>query len=77
LVERGLAIFPEQTSMVEALGERTVRPVRSAGEATERLDAVMRQVSRRLIRLSERSALVLLIDDVERVDAASRRCRRA
>jgi tetratricopeptide (TPR) repeat protein len=71
LVERGLAIFPDQIGAVEALAPQPLEAGRSANEATERSDRLMRQLSSSLIELSQRSALVLLIDDVQRVDAAS------
>jgi tetratricopeptide (TPR) repeat protein/tRNA A-37 threonylcarbamoyl transferase component Bud32 len=71
LIERGLAIFPDQASVLEELVPQPTGPVRSANEATERHERLVQQLARRLIKLSTRSALVLIIDDVQRVDAAS------
>ncbi|HKP59572.1 MAG TPA: protein kinase [Polyangiales bacterium] len=71
LLERGVAIFPDQIGALEEIAQQPHSPVRSANEATERYDKLAHQLSSGLIKLSERSALVLLIDDVQRVDAAS------
>ncbi len=71
LVERGNAVFPDQDSAAESVEPPSHEPVRSANEATERHEQLARQLASGLIKLSERSALVLMIDDVQRVDAAS------